>query len=343
MKRILFYASIEDTELFQLQKFYVIDKMILNNLNYSVTTTNKMSDFICFWKYDIGFFYFYTWSLFPALLSKIYRKKIIFTGGIDNLDINHATKKSYIIQKYFFKLCYKIAKKIIIVSTTDLNNIKKIYPPKKTLDKIELSYHTIDTETLDKDILKNKEKKFLTIGWLGEDINHNIKRKGIDKTIYIFNELIKYEEYADYQLYIIGKGNKGRDVLNEIINDLKLNHKVHLLGGVDEQTKKKWLAKSEYYCQFSSYEGFGISALEALFYKNVVLHSGKGGLSDTIKDFGRVYNIDDSYNSIAKKIYNDNKQISFKEKEKILEISNKYILNNFSIIKRQEIFKVVLT
>ena len=83
-KKILFYSSVKNIKLFDIQRFYSVDVKLLENLGYDVIKTNKISCFFKFWNYDISFLYFYRWSLFPALISRCFLKKIYFTGGIDH-------------------------------------------------------------------------------------------------------------------------------------------------------------------------------------------------------------------------------------------------------------------
>lgn len=53
MKRILFYSSVRDLSSFVSQRFYVIDILLLKELGYDVIITNKIIDFIRFYRYDV--------------------------------------------------------------------------------------------------------------------------------------------------------------------------------------------------------------------------------------------------------------------------------------------------
>lgn len=116
MKRILFYSSVRDLSSFVSQRFYVIDILLLKELGYDVIITNKIIDFIRFYRYDLSFLYFYRKSLFSAILSRLFCKKVYMTGGIDALDRNLVSEKEYIFQKIMFKLCYLFADKCVVVS-----------------------------------------------------------------------------------------------------------------------------------------------------------------------------------------------------------------------------------
>ena len=56
-KRVLFYSSVNDKNLFNCTGFYVTDIEILRKLNYTVDTSNCLWDFFKFWKYNIAFIY----------------------------------------------------------------------------------------------------------------------------------------------------------------------------------------------------------------------------------------------------------------------------------------------
>lgn len=77
-----------------------------------------------------------------ALFAKCLGKKTYFTGGIDSLDADYVSTRSYRIQVLFFKLCYWISNSCIVVSQSDLKNIVKCLSSRK---KLSYSEHAIDT------------------------------------------------------------------------------------------------------------------------------------------------------------------------------------------------------
>lgn len=276
MKTILFYSSVSDKSLFQTQKFYVIDINILKQIGYDVRLSNSIFDAFKFWKYDIVYGYFFRWSFLVSIIASLFRKRVYLTGGIDALDRSFAGEYAYNIQKVLFLLCYKFSTKCIIVSPTDLEHVKEILKGEDS--KLAYSEHTVETKSFSISNLENKEKIFTTIGWQG----HVSDRKGIDKAILLFKLLHEFPEFADYKFYIIGRKGLYTPVLQKIIEDNALTNSVIITGEISEEEKVNYLKKSQYYFQLSKYEGFGIAALEALIAGNVVLHSGKGGLSNPI-------------------------------------------------------------
>jgi glycosyltransferase involved in cell wall biosynthesis len=334
-KRILFYSSVNSLELFKVQRFYSIDIQLLERLGHNVALTNKICDFLLFWKYDISFLYFYKWSLFPAILSKLFFKKVYLTGGIDELNEVTTSKREYLIQVLFFKLCYLFSDTCLIVSKSDFKNIKKIYNG-KYLQKLYLSFHTINYESFHVEDLLLKNKNFTTVGWM-ESVS-NVKRKGIDKSLILFEKLIKNPEFSDSKFYIIGKEGEGALYLKKLCRSLNISNKVVFTGFIDENQKSSILKSSKYYFQLSTFEGFGIAAIEALAAKNIVIHSGNGGLSETMINFGIKINLngnlEKNIDNIVNLIVNYRSDLLFK--------AHYHIIDNYTNEARENDFLKII-
>jgi glycosyltransferase involved in cell wall biosynthesis len=335
MERVLFYSSVLDTRLFNTQYFYKADIQILKDLGYDVKVTNKILDFLSFKKYDIAFLYFYRYSFFAAFIARLYRKKIYFTGGIDDLEKSNVTNKQYFKQMFFFNFCYILSTNCIMVSNSDMINAIKSLKFVNT-NKLVLSFHTIE---IDKYIIKEnifRKNNFVTISWMGSI--DNVKRKGVDLAIIIFSELIKKTKYFDSKLIIIGKEGEGKGYLLKIVEELGLINNVVFLGEVEEDVKISILSENKFYFQLSKYEGFGIAALEALIMGNIVIHSGKGGLRDSVSDFGIQIDINKNIENIVSDVLYNIETFNFL---KIIE-ARKYVFKDFTSAKRQNDFKKFL-
>lgn len=294
-KRILFYSSIKDKELFNIQQFYRIDILLLEELGYKVVLSNRISDAWKFWSYDFVFAYFYRYAFFVALIAKIFRRNTYFTGGIDALDKNLVTEKEYKIQKWFFKMCYYLSKSCIIVSKTDDKNVRELVSSKK----LSYSEHTIDTSQFECDLVR-KEDLITTIAW--QATIGNVKRKGVDNALRLFAKLIKQPQYSQFKFVIMGKTGEGTDYLKEIIEELGISESVVFTDSISEQQKVGYLKRSKIYFQISVFEGFGVASLEALCAKNIVVHSGKGGLSNPIYNDGVYVDIDQPSEGMFKQL-----------------------------------------
>lgn len=307
-KNLIFYSSVSDLSLFNTQQFYQTDIKLLQELGYNVILSNKVVDAFKFWTYDVVFGYFFRYSFFFILIAKLFGRNSYLTGGIDALDINLVGKKEYMKQRVFFILCFWIAKKCIIVSETDLQHVEAIVG--KETDKIVYSEHSIDTLAFLYNI-NNKQNNFVTIGWMGTI--SNVKRKGIDKALYLFARLKQQSEYTDSMFFIIGRKGEGTPYLEKLIKEYKLENSVVITGEVTEEKKIDYLKNNKYYFQLSIFEGFGVAALEALIAGCVIIHSGKGGLSNSIYNRHIFVDIDKELDSQINSIIYLLKNVNYEE------------------------------
>lgn len=337
-KRILFYSSIKNKRMFSIQGFYRTDIKILKENGYQVLLSSTFWDFLFFWKYDISFIYFYRYGIFPAVISKFFFKKVYFTGGIDSLDLEYAGKRNHFIQKIFFKLCNFLSDTSIIVSKADFKNIQYIYKKNRIPKNFELSFHVIDFDSYKYTFTNEKQKIMTTIAWMLRE--ENVFRKGVDKTVDVFESLIKLDN--DWKLIIIGPKGEGSKIIENLIKEKGIENSVFLTGSISEEEKINYLKKSTIYLQLSIYEGFGIAAIEALAAGNVVFHSGKGGLKEGIADFGvNVGEISDSI-EISNLINDTLKFESNSKYEEFLSKGISYVEQNFSYNVRKEQLKKIL-
>lgn len=332
MKRVLFYSSVKTKKMFSIQSYYRNDIQILRDLGFKVLLSNSVFDYMRFWKYDIGFFYFYRYSAVGALFSKLFRKKNVFTGGIDYLEPSFATPNQCRLQKIFFKICNVLSDANIIVSTTDYENIKKIYNG-KIPRKCSISFHVIDWEKF-KYTGESKQKVVTTIAWM---VNRdNVYRKGVDKTIKAFS--IFKKKFPEYRLIIAGPPGEGSKEVVALISQLNLEDAVEYRGTISEEEKVNLLKHSLIYSQLSIYEGFGIAAIEALAAGCILVHSGKGGLKDAVGNNGYVVNIGDE---------NEIVEAYVKVASNILDLENirnkgmKYAEDHFTYNKRFDDFRKI--
>lgn len=337
MKKVFFYSSVLDLSLFQTQKFYKIDMDILADLGYEVKATNRISDFFKYRQYDMVYIYFYRYGLLVAMIASLFGKKVFFTGGIDALDKTYATKKRYIMQYLFFKLCLFFSTKCILVSTTDQENVRRIYHGRLP-SKTTLSYHAFDVKAYACSDIQIKNNDFISIAWMGTI--QNVRRKGLDKAIDLYGELIRnYAEYAHSKFLIVGrKQGEGYEYLQARVESLDLEEKVIFTGEIDESVKINLLKSSRFYFQLSRYEGFGVAAAEALAAGDIVLTSGKGGLKDSVGTHGVYVNIDEDLNQQLEGIHHQILQMD----EQALQKAYHYVFERFSYeIRKKDLSQII--
>lgn len=332
-KTILFYAAVKDVSLFHTQMFYENTKETLEKLGFNVIMTNRMSDA---WKlkYNGLFCFFFRQGVVPSFFAKIRGKKVFFTGGLDSLEKSLVNPQDYYLQVILFKLCRWLADWCLIESKSDLINIEKISLFKKHKN-LFYSPQAIDVEHYNCR-LEYKEKLFSTICWQGSV--GNCKRKGVDQALYYFKILKEREEFKEYKFLIMGRTGDGTPFLHSIISELGLGDSVVLTGEVTEEEKLDYLKKSKYFFQLSLYEGFGLAALEAIASKCIPIHTGRGGLNDTLADDGVKVDysrFDGTMESIDPSVGDKLLSISDEDVEK----SYQRILKNFDSSVRLENFR----
>jgi glycosyltransferase involved in cell wall biosynthesis len=334
--RILFYSSVKSNHLFKLTGFYVQDIKALELAGFKVKATNNPFDFIYFLNYDIGFFYFYKKSFIPAIISRIFNKKILFTGGFDELSFEvRISKIRKRIFQNIFKLCYIISDNCNVVSKSDYINMKLTLNkfPKLSNKKLTFFPHCISIYTEIKPIVK-KQKILTTICWMSTI--GNVKRKGVDRCLFFLKELICFDD--EYRLIIIGSLGEGSKYLKKIINDLNLSKYVSFAGEINENDKLSILNKSKYYLQLSVYEGFGMAVLEAMLNRCFIIHSNVGGLNDTVNTNGFICEQFENFNILIKALLD----IDQSTIDKVILANYTLINTNYSLSARSQYFKKII-
>lgn len=334
MKTIYFYSSVKTKKLFSIQSYYRNDIFALRSLGYKVQLSNSFLDFFFFWKYDIAFLYFYRYSCIPAFLSKLFFKKVYFTGGIDYLDKYFSTPKQRFVQGVFFRLCNLFSNGSILVSSADVENVKQLYRGKLPKN-CSLSFHAVDIDRIQfKGTLDQKKNNYCTIAWMSN--LDNVFRKGIDKAIDVFANIVFIQ--PDAKFFLAGSEGEGSRYVLEKIRALSLQNSVIYLGPISEEEKIVLLQRCKYYFQLSKYEGFGIAAVEALAAGCLVLHSGRGGLKDAVGKYGYKINIEKDI-CIKKLLFEI--QAKFSDNQ-FFEEGMQYVRQRFSMQQRIDSFFAIM-
>jgi len=142
------------------------------------------------------------------------------------------------------------------------------------------------------------------------------KRKGHANVIAIISKLQKY--FPNIQYIIAGSGDELKN-LKQLVKELKLENNVIFVGNVNNQEKKYLLKRTSLMIMPTinemssrSIEGFGISYLEAAFYRVPSIASNIGGTSEAVLDNKTgivINNIEDLFEKI-KLLLNDNALLS---------------------------------
>lgn len=333
-KSVLFYSSVRTKKMFSIQSYYRNDIQIFRDLEYDVHLSKSCWDFILFWRYSTAYIYFYRYGFFAALFAKLFFKKVYFTGGIDYLDANFATKRQRMVQAIFFRLCNAFSDKSFLVSSSDVRNVSSLY--RNVLpSNCELCFHVIDVERFvyTSDIVK-RPNQFLLVAWM-QNID-NVFRKGIDKAVKVFFEVHKLHPESTF--IIAGTQGGGSEYVMKLVDELGLKDCITYLGAISEEYKILLMKQSRFYFMLSTYEGFGIAAIESLAAGCCLIHSGRGGLMDAAGSHGVIVDISDLDGIVRKCLQLYESPIDFEE----IKGSIAFVRERFSYSKRLEAIQSVV-
>jgi glycosyltransferase involved in cell wall biosynthesis len=171
----------------------------------------------------------------------------------------------------FEKRTYKLADKIISVSETTKKTLVENYDIDPS--KITVIPNCIDSQRFKKLPKVNKiPNSILFVGRLD-------KRKGIDFLLKAMPQIL--EKNPKIKLFIGGKG-KLFGWCKKFINENKLENSVKMLGFIPDEDLVQWYNKCELFVIPSIFEGFGITALEAISCGSPVIATNTDGLSEIL-------------------------------------------------------------
>ena len=113
------------------------------------------------------------------------------------------------------------------------------------------------------------------------NIGHLDKKKNQAGLIKTFSNLFNGNQ--KYQLKIVGQGIEFT-VLQNLINELKINNQVHLLGKKSREEIKEIIHSSDCFVLSSKFETFGVVLIEAMSCGLSVLSTKSGGPESIISN-----------------------------------------------------------
>lgn len=141
------------------------------------------------------------------------------------------------------------------------------------------------------------------------------------------------ENIPNIKFYIAGYGDE-REKLEKLVEKLDLNNNVKFLGKVSDKKRNELMARSWVFVYPSTFEGWGISAIEASACGTPVVASNVAGLRDSVSDgysgyLAKVKDADDFAEKI-KSLISNKKQRNLMIKNAVMWANN-FDWNNSSI------------
>ena len=190
--------------------------------------------------------------------------KLILTEHSSYSGKNVQTNKiKYLMFKKLIKLSYKFADNIVCVSKGISEEVRQLTGIKQCEDIIKVIYNPIvDKELTFKSIENVKDawinnKNFKVIISMGR----LTKQKDFPTLIKAFAKYLASNRNTKVKLIVMGEG-ESRPELERMVNDLRLNNYVNLLGYVDNPYA--YLSKADLFVLSSRSEGFGNVIVEAM-------------------------------------------------------------------------------
>jgi glycosyltransferase involved in cell wall biosynthesis len=303
---VVLYSAIKDKRLFNRVGFYRDDIAALKLSGANVLATNSLREVYEFKPSHIVA-YFYSKSLFAALIGRLVGARVVLTGGADQISpLLQSGLQLYARQLVAF-LCLVVSDSLLLSCSADIDNFKKISLGLNILKKkIQSANHVVVPSLkirFDRNPVVGKFNAF-TICWMGSV--SNVRRKGVDKAIKLIALL--REIGIDATLDIAGTTGPGVEFIVNLSKQLNVNEYVNYMGEISDERKNAMFYNGSVYLQLSQYEGFGVAAAEAFFSGMIVVHSNAGGLRDVIGDNGIVLDpslIDDGDLTEVQKFYDN--------------------------------------
>lgn len=199
------------------------------------------------------------------------------------------------ISFFLQKISLKTVDGVITDSESSKKDIVKFldYPEEK-IDVVYLAadprYKNIKMEEKKKAEIRKKYGLNEKFGLYVNDVNYNKNLPGLIKA---FNEV-----KDNLQLVLVGKAFENQNLpeiknILGLIDTLKLNDKIKILGFVPDEDLIFLYNMTEVYCQPSFYEGFGLQILEAMACGSPVVTGNVSSMPEVSGDAGILVNPND--------------------------------------------------
>jgi glycosyltransferase involved in cell wall biosynthesis len=229
-----------------------------------IRLTNKFKNFDIIYVYNQDFL-----NLIAGIIFKLFTRKplVVVVQSLQDIELPLKTLRQMygaslidlifiLSHKYFLMpLALRLANIVFTVSNTLKRNLIERYPFVR--GKIVTTFNGVDTNKFHP---MNLEKEYDTI-FLGRI---HIIHKGIDKILLIWKNIVN--RYSQAKLVIVGgfESERDREILYKLIEKLDIRNNVIVTGFIDDDKVAFYLNKAKAFISLSTYEGFGLSILEAL-------------------------------------------------------------------------------
>lgn len=327
--KVCFFLKTNNPSVVNFVDFYKTDIQILKDIGFEVIVTTSIKNIPT--DVDFYFIWWWTYAIFPVLISKLRKRPTIITGTF-NLAPKH-DGKSFFSRPYYEKMIIKKSARLadanIVVSKYEYDKFKEYIT-----DKVFYSPHVFSNEKYSEIKFSQRKNYVFTLASL--EI-HSIRRKCILQIIE--SASILRSKNVEIKFFIAGIGGPHREIVENLIDNLGLKDIIILLGQITEEEKLQRMHECKIYLQPTQYEGFGMAIAEALLCKTPVITSEVGAVPEVTN--GNCYYVNGKK---PEKIANAIEHI-LNDYQKFLNktlMGRRYVIKNFYYERRlNEIRKII--
>jgi D-inositol-3-phosphate glycosyltransferase len=263
---------------------------------------DKIRDTYDLMSFDLIHAHYWLSGLVGRKLSNEFNKPFVYTSHSLGVFLEGYNKERVDCEKLIMDSSNKVTVSSTYEKTAILENYK-IEP-----SKLELITPGVNKEIFTPDLEVKRENIFLSIGRIQE-------QKGQIKILKFLDNFRKINN--DFLCYFVGgpSGKLGNEYLEELksfVSEMNLNSNVEFLGSLPQSNIKKLMNKSKLLIHASTFETFGLIAIEANSMGVPVLTINEGSLSEIIENNINGYIsenlVDAGVNRYVHKILNDSKK-----------------------------------
>jgi glycosyltransferase involved in cell wall biosynthesis len=277
MAHIVFYANETKSNLGSFE-YYKQDIDALKALGHTVTVCTRYREIPL--HFDAIFIWWWTYALWPVLLSRVLRRASLITGAFNFKFANTLEGKDYfrrpLWQRQLIRWAAKLCSLNLFINEFELRDCSRYF----RLTGARFYPCTVHEDYL-RGPAKKREKVLFNIAWSGKG---NLIRKGVPELLHAIR-LLK-DEGIHVRANLAGHEGDGVAFLHQTIQDLRIADRVTYLGPLSRSRKIELLRTCEIYVQPSHHEGFGLAIAEAMGCGACVITCDVGSVRSVVGESG---------------------------------------------------------
>lgn len=277
MAKVVFYCNDTKSNLDTFE-YYKQDVDALRTLGHHVTICTKYREIPL--DFDVMFIWWWTYALWPVILSRLLKKPSIITGTFNFRFPAGFEGRDYFrrpfLQRLLISKATHLSTRNLFVNEAELKQCSEYFD----LNNCLYFPHIVSEDYLKGPSTKRSNVLF-NLAWNGKQ---NLIRKGIPELLHAIR--ILKDDGIEIYLNLAGHEGDGTEYLHTMINQLKIESEVKMLGPLSRTDKIAMLRTCDIYVQPSHYEGFGVAIAEAMGCGACIITCDVGAVKSVVGDCG---------------------------------------------------------